>query len=75
MSLTPEQIEAGWVEHDGRFWPDALRLSQVVTVLRRDGSTATGEAGSFNGLDWYHGESVFSPSCDIIAYHPEVRHD
>lgn len=69
--LTDEMKAAGWIEHDGASWPDGLNLASPVQVLRLSGSVEHGLAGDFNGLDWYHGESVFSPSSDIIAYKPE----
>ena len=80
MTLTPEQIAAGWIEHDGGGCPE----DAVAEVMFRDSSIwrasdkriwsrAPGQADP-ERLEWLHlsrGGIGVTDYWDIIAYRPE----
>lgn len=69
MSLTPEQIEAGWVEHDGKGLP-VPSASRVSVMLRGNNGEPTPPYYA-DAWDWLW--SRMEPSGDIIAYRPEPK--
>lgn len=71
MSLTPEQIEAGWVEHDGGPMP-VDGDSKPAVMFGSGYICAEGQrtAGYWLVGYWSH---HFGPSERIIAYRPEPK--
>lgn len=68
MSLTPEQIEAGWVEHDGGLCP--INPDDVADAMLRSGHKMS--ARHDEGY-WVWNATSPAPHLDIIAYRPEPK--
>jgi len=75
MSLTPEMIADGWIEHDGKRCP--VSLDSMPSVLFRDGHAKSGQKARFwvtPGNFWDHRYRYDFQH--IIAYKPESpNHD
>lgn len=69
MALTPEQIEQGWIEHDGG--PCPIRGLVGIPVLIRAGIQGVVLPQAI-GWEW---DKPASPLGQIIAYRPEPSHD
>lgn len=67
MSLTPEQIEAGWVEHDGG--PCPVEPDDWVHFIFRDGDGGQSAAHRMPAAVWKH----LGDDSDIIAYRLEPK--
>lgn len=66
MTLTPEQIADGWIEHDGGDYPP-VEVDDMVFVLLRDGDPKGYDAAGY--FDWRH----TGDGSDIIAYRLEPK--
>lgn len=69
MSLTPEQVEAGWVEHDGGPMPvpgDTM-IDFVMRCETVENHRPVSEAA--DDCDWSWNDEMH----DIIAYRPEPK--
>ena len=64
MTLTPEQIEAGWIAHDGGECPS----DKPMTIMLANGEMS---ANGISGTHWRWGQSSPIHPYDIIAYRLE----
>lgn len=69
MTLTPEQIAAGWIAHDGGECP--VDKWRPVQIILRKGNTVYHPDSRY--LDWEHSipDDLRHPT-DIIVYRPET---
>jgi hypothetical protein len=66
MTLTPEQIAEGWLEHDGGGCP--VSPETEVRLWFRDYRSLVRPA---SWAIWEHGSSLLERRDEVIAYRPE----